>query len=253
MNCGGGTQNFRLLDGFVGWDEADSAGLTGLGFDDENGLQLAQKNPGAVPVRIVLTYLPPARLAPGCGRCDWFLVQQSRLLHHDCCAPGWLPVWSQACDQHLLKEGVAVAYRSRRIAVSDAGAKKVWIWERDGEQLIAAIDVTNLIPDAECNYLNVVDAIARPGPLTFTPWGELLVTDVEANEIWCFSASGDVRGKLMITLPTLGPGETIDRLAASDDCSIWLVTKSGDDEKSCDDENAAVFKLWRAAYGEQEF
>ena len=45
--------------------------------------------------------------------------------------------------------------------------------------------------------------------------------------------------------------ETIDRLAASDDCSIWLVTKSGDDEKSCNDEDAAVFKLWRAAYGER--
>ncbi|MCI0392752.1 MAG: phage tail protein [Acidobacteria bacterium] len=243
MSCGGGNQNFRLLDGFVGWDQADDKGLDRLSFNDAEGLRLAQIKPDAVPPAVVLAYLPPPRLARGCGRCDWFLVYQTRLLRRDCCAPDWKPVWSEACDQHLLKDGVAVAARSHRVAVSDADAKRVWVWERDGEQLIASINTEHLISDAECDRPNAANRIARPGPLAFTPWGELLVVDAETNSVWRFGPAGEARGKLMIAMPALAFGETIDRLAASDDCSIWLVTRASD----------GSLKLWRAARGDREF
>lgn len=240
MSCGGREQNFRLLDGFVGWDEASSAGLTGLDFDDETGLQLGQLNPEAVPASAVLAYLPPPRLARGCGRCDWFLVYKSRLLRRDCCAPGWLPVWSERCDQHLLKDGVAVAARGHRVAVSDSHARRVWMWNRDGEQLVASIKTDHLMAEPECKHPNGAGIIARPGPLAFTPWGELLVSDIETNAIWRFGPAGELRGKLPIEIEQ---GETIDRLAVSDVCAIWLVTKMGD----------GSLRLWRAARDEKKF
>ena len=99
MSCGGGSQNFRLLDGFVGWDKASCEGLVGLGFDDAGGLKLAQEHLKSSPLDCseadtyisadaLLAYLLPPRLARGCGSCDWFLVYKKRLLRRDCCAPG---------------------------------------------------------------------------------------------------------------------------------------------------------------------
>jgi hypothetical protein len=243
MSCGAETQKFRLLDGFVGWDAANSRGLTGLGLDDAQGLRLAQINPDAVPPADLLAYLPPQRLAPGCERCDWFLVDASRLLRRNCCAPGWLPVWSEACDQHLLSKAVAVTSRSRRLAVSDRGAKRVWMWVRDGEQLVASINLQHLIADPECDRPNAEYRIGEPGPLAFTPWGELLVADIATNSIWRFGPAGEVRGKLKIALAGLKPQETIERLAVSDDCSIWIVTKMTD----------GSLRLWRAGRGQKEF
>lgn len=243
MSCGGETQKFRLLDGFVGWDAADNLGLTGLGYDEAEGLRLSQCNPDAVAPADLLAYLPPPRLAHGCERCDWFLVDGSRLLRRDCCTPGWLPVWSAACDQHLLKGAVAIAVRGRRLAVSDPMAKKVWMWVRDGERFVASIDLQNLITDSECDHPNAKGAIEQAGPLAFTPRGELLVADVATNSIWRFGPSGELRGKLRIALRGLNPQETIERLAASDDCSIWIVTKMID----------GSLRLWRAGRGERKF
>lgn len=243
MSCGDRGQNFRLLDGFVGWDEAHSARLAGLAFDDAEGLRLDQINPDAVPAGDVLAYLPPPRLARGCGRCDWFLVHKSSLLRRDCCAPGWVPVWGEDCDQRLLRDTGAVAARGHRVAVSDAGARRVWMWARDGEQLVAAIRTDQLIPEPGCDQPGGVNKIERPGPLAFTPWGELLVADTGKNSIWRFGPAGEARGRLRAAMPDLAYGETIDRLAASDDCSIWLVTKTAD----------GSLRLWRAARGGERF
>jgi phage tail-like protein len=271
MSCGGGNQTFRLLDGFVGWDAADSTGLDGFDFDDAEGLRLGLENPDAVPPAIVLAYLPPPQLAHGCGRCDWFLVYRSdlhsRLLRRDCCAPNWSLVWSEDHSQYLMEGAVAVAARSRRVAVSDEKSRRIWMWERDGEQLVASINCDHLRPDAECDNPNAENRIATPGPLAFTPWGELLVADIATSAVWRFGPAGEVRGKLMIALPPgLEAGETIDRLAASDDCSIWLVTKtkensacSGNRDVQSDADGAnggnshAVLRLWRAARTDKEF
>ena len=243
MSCGGDNQNFRLLDGFVGWDEASSEHLTGLDVDDAEGVRLPQRDPDAVAASVVLTYLLPLRLARGCGRCAWYLVTQTQLLRRDCCATEWRPVWSKACDQQLLKQAVAIAARGHRVAVADSAARRVWIWEGDGQQLVASIDLDSLLADIDCAHPYAENRIARPGPLAFTSWGELLVADIEASKIWRFGPSGDVRGELLIALPEMSRKEKINRLAASDDCSIWLVTKT----------KKGNLKLWRAARGAAKF
>lgn len=255
MSCGNVSQNFRLLDGFVGWDKANCAGLTGLGFDDAGGLRLAQEvNPKAaapncesddayVPVSTILLYLLPPRLARGCGRCDWFLVNQKRLLRHDCCAPGWLAAWSARCDQHLLKDAVAVAARGHRVAVADAGAKRIFIWEGDGVQLVGSINTESLRSDVECDREGAVNRIAQIGALAFTPWGELLAADLETSSIWRFGPAGEFRGKLEIALPAETGGESIQYLAVSDNCSIWIAM--GKDEHS--------LQLWSARREDKEF
>ena len=73
--------------------------------------------------------------------------------------------------------------------------------------------------------------------------GASCLSRTRAGKIWRFGPSGDVRGELRIALPEMSPEEKIDRLAASDDCSIWLVTKTKTGE----------LKLWRAARGEDKF
>jgi len=95
---------FRLLDGIVGWDVRSAVGLDGLD-DAAAGIVLATTSPDAVDPASLLPWLPPARLAPGCGRCAWWLVTPvpSRLLRLSCGArPGpsfpWTacPTWSPA-------------------------------------------------------------------------------------------------------------------------------------------------------------
>ena len=243
MSCVGDSQIFRLLDGFIGWDEDDATGLTGYQFDDAEGLRLALVDPDAVSAAVVLAYLPPPQLAHGCGRCDWFLANKSQFLRRDCCAPNWFSAWSRACEQHPLMSAIAVAARGHRVAVADDEAKRVWIWERDGEQLVAAIN-TNDLADVDCSEsLDSPNSISRPGALAFTPWGELLVADLKTNAIWRFGPSGEVRGTLPIASPPTAEGEYIDRLAVSDNCSIWLVTRTRD----------SSLKLWRARTGDPEF
>jgi phage tail-like protein len=249
MSCGGEVQKFRLLDGFVGWDEAECSGLTGLAFDNSIGLRLAQR--GVQDCKIddpfisasdLLQYIPPRQLAHGCERCDWFLIYKKRLFYHDCCSPGWRPVWNSVCDQRLLREGVAIAARSRRIAVADRKAKRIWIWEGDGNQLIASINTDNLSGIASCHPHNI-DRIDELGALAFTPWGDLLVADVKNHSIWQFSFSGDLLGLLPIALPDEKDSGPIDRIAVSRDCSIWVIT--GDDDQ--------YLQLWRAERSDKAF
>ena len=69
MSCVREPALFRLLHAIVGWDPLDVTGLEG--FDDAvAGVALARLSPDAVDPSDLLPFLPPARLAPGCGRCD---------------------------------------------------------------------------------------------------------------------------------------------------------------------------------------
>lgn len=254
MNCGGATPKFRLLDGFVGWEKAHCAGLAGLGFDDAGGLRLAQRRPTGdtqgcdsddayVAAAGVLEYLLPPRLARGCGRCDWFLAHGPRLLRRDCCAPGWRSAWSAGCDQRLLKDAVAVAARGHRVAVADAKAKRILIWAGDGVRLLGTIRTDNLTGGGECARPAHANRIERAVALAFAPWGELLVADAATNSVWRFGPTGELRGPLAIKLPADAGEEAISNLAASDDCSIWVVT--GGDEQT--------LRLWSARRGDESF
>lgn len=250
MSCGGDIQKFRLLDPYVGWDEDQCSHLTGLAIDDASGLRLAQAGPSTkctdedpfVPAAEILQHIPPPQLAKGCEHCDWFLVYNSQLLHHDCCNPAWTSVWSKDCNQRVLKRAFAVAVRGHRIAVADRGRKRVWIWERDGEQLVSSIDMDDLAGIPEC-HLGYLDKIEQIGPIAFTPWGELLVSDVKNHALWRFTATGEFLGPLSIALPALDKSGPISRLAVSQNCSIWIVTGTNDQS----------LRLWRAARSDESF
>jgi hypothetical protein len=76
MSCASGIPTFRLLDAYVGWDVGpdidDYKNLAGL--DDPAGIRLGQLDESAVDPAAILAFLPPARLARGCGPCDWYLI-----------------------------------------------------------------------------------------------------------------------------------------------------------------------------------
>jgi phage tail-like protein len=225
MSCGGAYQTFRLLDAFVGWevssDVLDHQNLAGL--DEEAGVHLEQEKPGELSALDLLTYLPPPRLARGCGACDWYLVTpvppQARLLHLDLCSCEWSSVWGGRCVPDGLVEPVAVAAWERRVAISDRGARMVWVWSRRGEQLSAAIRV------------------AHPGPLAFTPRGELLVVSrgEKQDSVRRFGPVGEARGEL----PPLPEGH-VDRIAVSRDGAVWLVV-----------ELDGALRLWRFKHEEK--
>src|SRR6266481_4009521 len=128
MSCGGGNPNFRLLDPLVGWDAFDSTNLTGLAFEDPTGIRLAQTDPAAVSPADITAALLPARLAKGCGACEWFLVTpdpHSDLLHRDACQTRWRPL-----ARHLhgaFAGGVALASWNRLLGVSCQPRNKIQI------------------------------------------------------------------------------------------------------------------------------
>src|SRR5579863_4167510 len=136
MSCGGGKANFRLLDPYVGWDATDPTHSNLTGFDSLAGISLALVNPGAVDPAQILAYLPPARLARGCGACEWYLITpappESRLLRRDACHPAWGPIWKGSCRPDPFVDAVAVAAWRRWIAVSDLGANEVRVWAGSG-------------------------------------------------------------------------------------------------------------------------
>src|SRR6476661_3123059 len=88
MSCVAEPVIFRLLDGIVGWDPLDATGLEGLD-EASGGIALARLSANAVDPSALLPFLPPARLAAGCGRCEWYLVtpKPTRLLRLACGVP----------------------------------------------------------------------------------------------------------------------------------------------------------------------
>jgi phage tail-like protein len=223
MSCAAGIPRFRLLDGLVGWDEITPDGTKDLTeLPDNEGLVLGLKNPGAIDPAAVSEYLPPARLARGCDPCEWYLVtpRPSRLLvRRRCaeeCAPAWVPADGEPCFTNRLIDAVAVAVWRHYIAVSDSGV--LWIFAANGKRLIAEVP------------------LFRPGPVAFTPHGEIVV--VTPQGILRISLDGRVLGKL----PAPPPPKVV-RIGVGRDCRVWVLSEPKHD----------VFFLWSAALHDAQF
>ena len=206
MSCGPVDGKFRLLDAYVGWSESGKP-LTLSGLDDPAGLRLALQNPGAVTAE-VWAYLLPPRLARGCGACDWYLLTPSpaRLLRRQACQPEWQPVWTPACDPARFVQPIAVAAWQHRVAVADALARRIWVWERDGRSLIAEI------------------AIHDVAAIGYTECGDLLAASL--HEVRRFGPAGEPRGQPVELPAQLGRPHAI---AADRDGGLWLVSTQPDD------------------------
>lgn len=223
MSCGPDRATFRLLDAFLGWDDADPENIVGL--HDPAGLHLARVKPDALTDAEIAPYLLPPRLARGCGPCDWYLLTPapSRLMRRGPCFPEWVSLWdADCCDPSQFVAPVAVAARDHRLAVADPGAGRIWIWDREGDRLSAEINVAH------------VSAIA------FAPWGELLVATDRSRAVLRFGPDGSQRGALARLPADAG---VPNRLAASNDCAVWGVTCASDN----------LLYLWRVLRGETEF
>ena len=222
MSCTPGKPNFRLLDVNVGWSVGSANNLAGLNSD--SGMYLAQVVPGALDPNQILPYLPPARLAHGCGECEWYLVTpsppESFLLHRGDCHWRWQHL-HDPCLRHPFQDPVAIAVWSDRLAVADRGANAVQIRSRDGARLLATIPV------------------ALPGPLALAPDGELLVTSAASPAIARFGPGGQWRGSLAAPLPASG---AVLAIAVDSGNKIWLV-----------EELNGSWTLWSAAPGDAQF
>jgi phage tail-like protein len=228
MSCAAEPVIFRLLDGIVGWDPLDATGLEGLD-DVRDGVSLARVSANAVDPSMLLPFLPPARLAPGCGKCAWYLItpKPSRLLRLECgvnappceepypCCEAFVPI---PCLPDPA-DGVAVAARRHYVAVGDRGAGEVRIFAASGVELLAVIPV------------------GEPGALAFSPHGELFVaTNTQPPHLLRFSFGGKRNGHWPAPLP-LADG-SVDRLAFANDGSLWIVMAAADGSLS----------LWRATH-----
>lgn len=225
MSCGPDIAKFRLLDAYVGWSESPvrpPENLVGLG--EPEGIRLAPKHDGISPADVWLHFLPP-RLARGCGSCDWYLITPvpSRLLKRGACAPVWTPIWTSACDPRIFVAPVALAAWQHRIAVADPGAGKIWLWEREGDRLLAEI------------HLPGVTVVG------FAPSGEVLATMADSRDLLRFSPDGRALPR-WAELPA--DGRAVEAIAPSkNQCEVLLVTKS----------EAGVRQLWRASRGKDRF
>jgi phage tail-like protein len=222
MSCAPEAPTFRLLDAYVGWDSGEVSGLTGL--TDPAGLRLAHlgSNQDAPDRQALLPWFPDRRLAPGHGRCSWFLLAPQGLLRRDLCGGGWTPVWAPGCaPTPPLVTPVAVAAAGHWLAVAEtqalrrclrAGHQTLRVWWREGEQLIAVLPVE------------------APRVVALTASGEAFVATVDNTDLWQFKAGGASRGVLHTGLPGRVEGLRIDC-----DGHLWLLTE---------DENG--LHIWRS-------
>lgn len=219
MSCAPGPPAFRLLDYLVGWDPLSVYQLTDP--DDPGGIQLAPAGPGGPggPDRSgFLPWLPDPRLAPGCGRCAWYLATPHRgLLRRDPC-DGWQPAWPPDCDPGLAAHPHAITARGHLLAAATRHA--VYLWRREGEQLIAVIP----------GYATA---------LAITPWDELLLARDGSGDLGRFDLAGVSRGRIVTgiagRIEALGAGRP---LTADGGCTIWALTGTG-----------GTWQLWRGNRG----
>ena len=216
MSCAPGPPTFRLLDHLVGWGPLDVYRLTDP--DDPGGIQLARAGPGGPGRGDFLPWLPDPRLAPGCGRCAWYLVAPRRgLLRRDACGR-WQPVWPPDCDPELARYPHAIAARGHLLAA--AAPQAVFLWRREGEQLAAVI----------------------PGPATalaLAPWGEILLARDGSADLYRFDLAGVPRGRIVTGMTGRIEALAIGRaLTAGGDCTIWALTDLG-----------GTWQLWRGSRG----
>jgi phage tail-like protein len=217
MTCIPADRRFRLLDALVGWDVADASGLEG--FDDVSGVRLARIAAAALTPDVIGRAIPPPWLAPGCGRCDWYLVTQappiSRLLALGACDDGWRPLNASL----PLLDAVAVAVDRFRIALADRGADRVWIVTTEDGHIVGEASVED------------------PVAVAFTPDAELVVASL--GKLLSFDLSGQ---PLPPRFPPVPDGD-VDRIAFGADCALWLVMRAADGSLS----------LWRAPSGAGAF
>jgi phage tail-like protein len=217
MSCAPGPPTFRLLDHLVGWDPLPDGVYQLTDPDDPGGIQLAPVGQGGPDRSDFLPWLPDPRLAPGCGRCAWYLAAQRRLLRRDRCA-GWRPVWPLDCDPGLARRPHAIAARGHLLATATQQA--VHLWRREGEQLAA------LIP-------------GHATALAITPWDEILLARDGAGDLSRFDLAGVPLGRIVTGMS--GPVEALatgQPLTPDGDCTIWALTGT-----------AGTWQLWRGTRG----
>jgi phage tail-like protein len=217
MSCAAGSPTFRLLDHLVGWDSLSIYQLTNP--DDPGGIRLAPLRASGPDRGEFLPWLPDPRLAPGCGPCAWYLAAPQRgLLRRDPCGGGWQPAWPPDCTPELATRPHAIAARGHLLAAATREA--VYVWRREGDQLIAVIP-------------------GRAAALALAPWGELLLACDGSTDLSRFDLTGIPRGRI-----ATGMTGRIDALATgrplTDDgeCTIWALTDTG-----------GTWQLWRGNRG----
>jgi phage tail-like protein len=217
MSCAPGPPTFRLLDHLVGWDHLPVYQLTDP--DDPGGIQLAPLRASGPDRGRFLPWLPDPRLAPGCGPCAWYLAAPQRgLLRRDPCGGGWQPAWPLDCDPGLAAVPQAIAARGHLLAAATPGA--VYVWRREGDQLIAVV----------------------PGgatALALTPWGELLLARDGSADLSRFDLTGLPRGRIVTGMTgRIGALATGRSLADRGECTVWALTDTG-----------GTWQLWRGDRG----
>jgi len=216
MSCAPGPPTFRLLDYLVGWDPLDVYQLTDPG--NPGGIRLAPVG-GAGPGRgDFLPWLPDPRLAPGCGRCAWYLAAPRRgLLRRDHCG-GWQPAWPSACDPGLARNPHLIAARGHLLATATQEA--VYLWRREGEQLAAVVP-------------------GHATALAVTPWGEILLARDGSADLSRFDLAGVPRGQIVTGMTGRVEALAVGRPLTSDgSCTIWALTETG-----------GTWQLWRGQRG----
>jgi len=237
MTCAAGKPNFRLLDCNVSWDQDPAATVNLAGFDQETGVCLAAQDSNALDPNEIFSYLPPALLAPGCGACEWYLLTlappASRLLRRDACHTHWVPVEYGGCGRPTFRKGAGVACWRKCVAVSDQGGNCVYIRAQKGKRPLAEI------------------SIVAPGPISFFPNGDLLISNAGSPALARYSLGGDFRDQLKAPLPLQAaaqvsppgsPAPSVTSIAVDPDENVWVVLQIG-----------GSFTLWRAASGAASF
>lgn len=203
MSCAASDPKFRLLDHLVGWDEAHVEQLVGL--YDGGGMRLGALSSGLTE-DAVSPFVPPARLARGCGDCEWYLATpsapDSRLLSMGPCSNDWARVGPAACFPLDLHSVDAIAHDRHILALADKERGKVWMVRAPGWQIQGEIDAP------------------EPVDLAFAEdW--LAIASEAGSAIVMASRNGRVMGNWPGTLP----GGTIARLAFDQEGLLWLLVE----------------------------
>lgn len=223
MSCGALPPTFRLLDAYVGWDEASVIGLVGLD-DSEKGLRLAPLGGGGGSVSLteLNPLIPPPRLAYDCSACTWYLATPSpptsRVMRLDPCDCRWTQV--RITEDRAPGSIDAIGSHRHTLAAADTDGGRVWVWSRPR------------LRGESARILSIFD-INRPVAIAFASACELLIATDDGERIVRTSLSGCMLGEL--------PGgawpsdERVVRLAATSQGTIWAVTRT----------SAGGYNLWK--------